>query len=97
MTCNLKAITLDENDKVLSIIQLAEYTEYPDGELLESTIEENDIATRTTVVRGIHNYNDSLDQIIMKIDSTIVTFRLNQFAHIERVDSVFKHFEYAYE
>ena len=93
-TCNIKAVTIDANNKLLSILRLANYEDYPDGYLKESTIVEDDFAKRTTIVQGLHEYNDSLNQFIMKIDCTVVKFKWNQFKQIEVVDSIFKHHEY---
>lgn len=95
ISCNIKAVSIDGKNNLLSILRLAKYEDFPDGNLDESTIIEDDFAERITVVRGLQEYNDSLDQFIMKIDSTVVKFKLNQFKRIEVVDSIYKHHEYA--
>lgn len=94
VTCNIKAVTIDETNNLLSVLRLANYEEYPDGKLQESTIVEDDFAERITIISGLQEYDDSLDQFIMKIDSTVVKYKLNHFKKIEVVDSVFKHHEY---
>lgn len=93
-TCKINAVTIDSKNNLLSILRLASYEEYPDGNLQESTILENDYAERITITNGLQEYNDSLDLFIMKIDSTIVRYKLNNFTKIEVVDSIFKHHEH---
>jgi|SRR5690554_111937 len=100
VSCNIKAVTIDNKSNLKSIFRLANYEEYPDGGLNEKTIVENDFATRTTVVKGIQGireYHDSSDELIMRVDSTILIFKLNNFNTIETVDSVFRHYEYVEE
>lgn len=94
VTCSINAVSFDAQNKLVSILRLANYEEYPDGSLAESTIVKNDFAERITVVKGLKEYVDSLDLFIMKIDSTIVSFKLNDYKKIEVVDSVEIHYEY---
>ena len=94
VSCALKAVSIDNNNNLLSIFRLANYVEFPDAKLNESTSIVKNFAERTQVVTGLKEYNDSLNQIIMKIDSTIMTFELNDFKQIKVVDSAFIHREY---
>lgn len=94
LTCSIKAVTVDEHNNIKSIIRLAEYEEYPDGKKEEFTIIENDTAKRTTVTNGVLNFNDTTNQIIMRCDSIILTYKLNQFKKFEPLDSLYIHIEY---
>lgn len=94
VSCNIQAVTINNKNKLLSIIRLANYEEYPDGQLNEFSILQDDFLTRTTVINGLQEYSDSLDKIIMRVDSTIVRYKFNNFNKIELVDSIFKHNEY---
>lgn len=92
--CDIKAVTTNKQGKLISIIQLAELSEYVGGVLNGSSILEKDIATVTTVQEGVKEYVDSTDQIIMQRDCTIVSYQLNQFQKIEVIDSISKHYQF---
>lgn len=94
ISCNLKAVTLNKHGELQSILRLADYNEYPDGELNEYSHVKNDIIHRTTVVNGLVEYVDSIDAFKMRCDSIFVSYKLNSFKSVELIDSVYKKHEY---
>lgn len=94
VSSDIQALTINDKDELISTIRLAQYEEYPDGKLTEYSEMDGNTLIRTTLLKGIKSYNDSLNQLIMKSDSTVTTFNLNDFQRIEQVNSTFTGVEY---
>jgi len=89
VSATITALTVSPGYKLKSVFKLAEIEKYPDGDYKEYTVIEDNMATKTSVEKGIAGYIDSLDQLIMRTDSIVVHYQTNNFRRFEMLDSTF--------